>query len=297
MMINRIKKLIIMLVFSTFCLCFSVVMIHADEGKESITIAILPCSDPVITYKKFYPLVTYLEQETGFGINLVVPKSLEEFESVIKLKNIDFAFQGPHTYVRLAHLFDQNSLLRALTTEGKAFESGVVVARKDSGIKKIEDLKGKTVMFGPRLSATKWEAAKILFKKKGINIDKDLLGYSNGGCCEDITFSVFLKKVDAGVTCDHFIKRHPRKQTELGIESGQLVIIGETDLVPARIIAARRGLKPDIIDSFNQALLRLDKNRPEHKKILNRSELGGFQESKDEDYDCMRMMIGLKKAE
>jgi phosphonate transport system substrate-binding protein len=297
MMINRIKILIIMLAFSTSCLCFSVVTIHADEGKEFIVIAILPCSDPVMTYKKFYPLVTYLEQETGFGIDLVVPKNMEEFESTIRIGNIDFAFQGPHTYVRLAHLFDQNSLLRAMTTEGKAFESGVVIARKDSGIKKIEDLKGKTIMFGPRLSATKWEAAKILFKKKGINIDKDLLGYSNGGCCEDITFSVFLKKVDAGVACDHFIKRHPQKQSELGIESGQLVIIGETDLVPSRVIAARKGIRLDIIDSFNQALLRLDKNRPEHKKILNRAELGGFQKSKDEYYDCMRRMIGLKKAE
>ncbi|MCJ7615769.1 MAG: phosphate/phosphite/phosphonate ABC transporter substrate-binding protein [Desulfobacterales bacterium] len=296
-MINKLRIVLIMLVSVIFYMCFSAVMINADEGKESITIAILPCSDPVLTFKKFYPLVTYLEQETGFGINLIVPKSVEEFESLIRLGNIDFAFQGPHTYVSLADLFEQNSLLRALTTEGKDFESGVVVARKDSGIKKIEDLKGKTVMFGPRLSATKWVAAKILFKKKGINIDKDLLGYSHGGCCEDITFSVFLKKVDAGVTCDHFIKRHPQKQSELGIEIEQLVIIGETDLVPARVIAARRGLQRDIIDSFNQALLRLDNNKPEHEKILNRAELGGFQKSKDEYYDSMRIMVGLKNAE
>ena len=155
-----------MLVFSTCCLCFSVVTIHADEGKESIGLAILPCADSLMVYKKFHLLATYLEQETGFDINLVVPKNVEEFKSAIKLKNIDFAFQGAHTYVKLAHLFDQNSLLRVLTIEGKAFESAVVLVKKNSSIKKIEDLKGKTVMFGSGLSASKWVAAKLLFKKK-----------------------------------------------------------------------------------------------------------------------------------
>lgn len=295
MMINRIKILIIMLVFSTCCLCFSVVTINADEGKESIGLAILPCGDSLITYKKFYRLVTYLEQETGFDINFVVLKNVEEFNGVIKLKHIDFALMGSHTYVELAHLFDQNSLLRALTIEGKAFESAVVLVKKNSSIKKIEDLKGKTVMFGSRLSATKWVAARLLFREKGINIDKDLLSYSNGGCCEDIAFSVFLNKVDAGVTCGYFLKGRIQKRSELGIESGQFVIIGETDLVPAWVLAARKGLRPDIIDTFNQALLRLDKNRPEHKNILDHAELGGFQKSKDEYYDCMRRMISLLK--
>lgn len=284
-----------MLVFSICCLYFSVVTIHADEGKESIGLAILPCGDSLVTYKKFYRLATYLEQDTGFDINFIVPKNVEEFKGSIKLKNVDFALMGSHTYVELAHLFDQNSLLRALTIEGKAFESAVVLVKKNSSIKKIEDLKGKTVMFGSRLSATKWVAARLLFKKKGINIDEDLLSYSNGGCCEDIAFSVFLDKVDAGVTCGYFLKGRLQKQSELGIESGQFVVIEETDLVPAWVFAARKGLRPDIIDTFNQALLRLDKNRPEHKNILYHAELGGFQKSKDEYYDCMRSMISLLK--
>ena len=160
MMINRIKTLIIMLVFSICCLCFSVVTIHADEGKKSIGLAILPCGDPLITYKKFYRLVVYLEQATGFDINFIVPTNVKEFKGSIKLKSVDFALMGSHTYVELADLFDHNSLLRVLTIEGKAFESAVVLVKKNSRIKKIEDLKGKTVMFGSRLSTTKWVAAR-----------------------------------------------------------------------------------------------------------------------------------------
>ena len=54
-------------------------------------------------------------------------------------------------------------------------------------------------MFGPKLSAARWVAAKALFEENGMNIDKDLKAYSNGKCCEDVAFNVYLKAVDAGV--------------------------------------------------------------------------------------------------
>jgi len=173
----------------------------------------------------------------------------------------------------------------------------VVIVRKDSGINKLKDLMGKTVMFGPKLSAAKWVAAKSLFEENGINIDKDLKGYSNGGCCEDIAFNIYLKAVDAGVVCDHFLEEHSKKQQELGVDAKEVIVVCRTKSVPTRVFAARQGINNDIIAKVNQALLRLDNNKPAHKKILYPAELGGFQKSKDEHYDGIRMLIDTKTVE
>ena len=270
---------------------------YADEVRKTITLAIFPCTDVVMSFKKFNPLVTYLKEETGLDISLVVPEDPAEFERSIKKGNIDFAFQDPHMYVRFSRFYDKGSLLRALTREGATSQSGVVIARKDGNINKLEDLIGKSVMFGPKLSAAKWVAAKPLFEENGINIDKDLKGYSNGGCCEDIAFSVYLKAVDAGVVCDHFLEEHIEKQQELGLEAQQIVVICRTTSVPTRVFAARQDIRNDIISKVNQALLRLDNNKPDHKKILYRAELGGFQKSKDENYDGIRIMISAKNLD
>ena len=135
---------------------------YAEETKKSIKLAILPCTNIVMTFKKFYPLATYLTEETGLDIQLVVPKDFSDFESSIKSGDIDFALQDPHTYVKLAGLFDKDSLLRALNLEGGISQSGVVIARKDSMINKLTDLKGKRSMFGPQFSASKWLAARII---------------------------------------------------------------------------------------------------------------------------------------
>ena len=292
-----VKRLIKRLIMGTLFTCLLVFACYADEGKKPIKIAILPCTNVVMTFKKFHSLVTYLKQETGFDIKIVVPMDSAGFERAIRSGDIDFTFQDPHTYVRYADLYDRGALVRALTLEGTTSQSGVVIARKDSLISKLEDLKGKTVMFGPTLSAAKWVAARLLFEESGINIDKDLKAYSNGGCCEDIAFSVYLKAVDAGVVCDHFLESHSEKQQELGIDAKQISVICKTQSVPTRVFAARQEISNSIVTNINQALLRLDKNKPEHAEILYQAELGGFQKSKDEDYDGIRMLIVAKTIE
>lgn len=135
----------------------------SDAAKKHITIAFLPCYDIVMTFKKFHPLITYLEQETGFDIKMVVQTDFSEFELAIKNGDIDFALQDPHTYVRLEGLYNKDALISALTREGATAQYGVIIVRRNSGISEVGDLRGKTVMFGSKLSATKWIAARCTF--------------------------------------------------------------------------------------------------------------------------------------
>ena len=296
-LVMKIRKLGKEMTMSAFLVLLLAAACFAGASKKHVSIAVFPCTDAVMSFKKFHLLVSYLQEETGLDVSLSVPGNYAEFERAVRNGDIDFAFQDPHIYVRLAGLYDRGALVRALTREGAATQAGVVIARKDSGIGKLADLKGRTVMFGPRLSAARWLAAKSLFEQNGMDIDKDFKAYSNGRCCEDIAFSVYLKAVDAGVVCDHFLGEHSKKQKALGLEAKQIAVVCKTQPVPTRIFAARRGLGADIVARVNRALLGLDKNSPAHAKILSRAELGGFQKSRDGDCDGMRRLLDEKKTE
>jgi phosphonate transport system substrate-binding protein len=284
-----LKKLTVLLIVAAYFGSFS--SAFAESPHKYIKIAVLPCSNIEVTFKKFYPLITYLKNKTGMDVRLLVPANFEEFRSGLENGEIDFALQDPHILFKLIDLFNRDEILRTLTMEGGTTQTGVVIVSKDSKIKKLGDLKGKTVMFGAESSTTKWVAAKILFEKNGINIDTDLKAYSHGGCCEDIAFSVYLKSVDAGVVCDHFLDEHAEKQKDLGVKASQLVAIARTVPVPTRIFAARKGVAQDIIAAMNQALLSLHQQNPEEARILNRGEMGGFQRARVEDYERMRVLM------
>jgi phosphonate transport system substrate-binding protein len=278
------------MIAAVFMICLTAVG-YAVETNKSFKIAILPCNNIEITFKKFYPLISYLKKETGFDLTLVVPANFEEYENSLKSGGLDFVLQDPHTYIMLSEYFNKDELLRTITIDGATTQSGVVIVRQDSHLTNIKELKGKTVMFGPKSSTTKWFAAKLLFDKNGIDINKDLKSYSNGGCCEDIAFAVYLKSADAGVVCDHFLEEHEEKQKDLGVEASKLTVIGRTMPVQARIFAARRGLDESSVAKINQALIKLDKKNPEHARILFRGEIGGFQKANDEDYNSMRKLL------
>ena len=275
-------------------LFLQVTSISAEVQKKPITIAVLPCTDIVMTFKKFHPLATYLTQKTGLPIRLVVPENLTKFETSLHNGEIDFALQDPHTFLKLSNLFDKDSLLRALNLEGGTTQSGVIIVRNDSGIHKVTDLKGKTVMFGPKFSASKWLAGRLLLEDNGINIEKDLKAYLNGGCCEDIAFNVYLKAVDAGVVCDHFAGEHEDKQKELGIDASQIMVIAKTKDVPMKVFSARKGIDKETIIKVRQALLNLDRHNPDDLKILFPTELGGFKGYSDGDFGLIRVMMSSK---
>ncbi len=280
----KINKLKIGVLATVLLFCLLVQSIHASEMPKNITIAISPCTDVVVIYEKFHPLIAYLQEKTGYNIELAFPESYEEFEKVIHNKDIDFAFQDPDVYLKFAHRYNKDSLLMALSPKGEIVQSGVVIVRKDSNIYKIEDLVGRSVIFGPKLSSTRWINAKLLFAEKGINIDKDLSEYSNGGCCVDVAFNVHLKATDAGVVCEHFLSEHEKKQQELGVETQQIRVIARTESVPTRVFSARLDVSATLVSRVNQALLSLDNTNPAHAKILSRAEVGGFRKVNHEDY-------------
>ena len=292
MIVTRLieRSLLIMLLF----LCVLSTTCNAGEGRESIKIAILPCDSIAITFKKFHPLVTYLQEATGFDIKLLIPGDLAEFERAVKNRDVAFAFQGANIYVQFASMFNREALLRVLNPDGTNTYPGVVIVRNDSSIRTMEELKGKRVMFGAEFSARKWTAARLLFEESGINIDRDLKAYSNATSCEDIAFYVYLKTVDAGVVCDHFFKGTFEEYQELGINAKQFRVIAETKSVPTRVFAARKDMKSDMVFKLYQALLNLNKRNLDHAKILYAAEIGGFQKSNDEDYDAMRVLTGVK---
>jgi phosphonate transport system substrate-binding protein len=294
MVLIMLRRLITGMILFSVLFCLLAGESNADAARKHFIMGILPCSDVELSFKKFHLLIAYLKKQTGLELVTVLPKDFEEFEWAIKNGEIDFAFQDPHTYVRLARLYHRDALIRALTTNGETYQYGLIVTMKGSGINKMDDLRGKTVMFGPKFSSTKWIAAKEAFKDNGILIDKDLRAYFNGGCCEDIAFNVYLKSVDAGVVCDHFLDEHSDKQKELGINIKQFNVIGKTGPVPTKVFAARKELDSSLVIKMNQALLDLDKNNPAHAQILYPAEFGGFQKSEDKDYDTIRILVGDK---
>lgn len=276
-----------------FLLCFPLFLpspVVAEE--ETVSIAITPCTDIVKTFKNFQPLVIYLQSRINRPIQLVIPKDFYEFESFVKNGKVDFAYQAPHTYVRLAHLYNQESLLKALTPEGESKHRGVVIVRKDSPVKTLADLKGKVVMFGSELSTAKCLAPKQLLRENGFEIDRDLKRYIHNGSCESIGLNVFLKSVDAGVICDYSFEEinEPEDSEKGDIPAGQMRIVAETMEIPTWVFSSLKKTDSEMATRVFHALRALDRENEQYEALLEAAEIGGFVPSNDSEYNQIRQL-------
>lgn len=274
-----------------FCLCL---IVHAAPAhaanQQPLRIAITPCTDIIKTFKIFQPLVHYLEGRLHRPFQLVIPKDFYEFEELVRSTQVDFAYQAPHTYVRLAELYQNKPLLKALTPEGESRHRGVILVRKESPIKSLADLKGKVVMFGSELSTAKCLATKILLREHQIDIDRDLQRYIHNGSCESIALNVYLGAVDAGAVCDYSFEdiNDPEEPTESDIPAQQFRIIAETVAIPTWVFTALHTTDRDLTARVFAALRQLDRHNQQHRHILEAAEIGGFTPATDTDFDQIR---------
>ena len=253
------------------------------QSDTELRLAVLPCTNIETTFRKFHPLLAHLKARTGYAVTLVLPVELTRLETDTLHGRIDFALQDPHTFQQVSHLFDTTALLQTRSLDGTLGQSAVVIVRRDSGVAAPEQLRGRTVMFGPQTSSSKWVAARQLFEARGLAVDRDLK-VTNGGCCEDIAFAVIVRSVDAGVICDHFLDQHGARQRELGVDPAVLSVIGRTAAYPTRVFAARKGLPAKVVTAITEALLEIDATRPPGAAMLESIEARGFVRTTEAEY-------------
>ena len=121
------------------------------ENPDSLTFAIIPTEETVAELQLYKPITDRLAAETGKQIEFFMPTSYASVVEGLLSKFVDVAVLGPYSYV-IANSKDPDIEVFAtyakrpghLQEEGPGYR-GVLVSKKGSGLKTIEDLKGKLI--------------------------------------------------------------------------------------------------------------------------------------------------------
>jgi phosphonate transport system substrate-binding protein len=114
---------------------------YAAQGNV-YTLAVIPSAPPVALHKQWTPFVEQLSRATGLAFRLKMYERMAEFERDIWSGAPDFIFSSPIQVV-VAH---KEHGYVPLVRGGKEIAIGLFV-RKDSPIKNIGDLTGKSISF------------------------------------------------------------------------------------------------------------------------------------------------------
>ncbi|MDE0341290.1 MAG: phosphate/phosphite/phosphonate ABC transporter substrate-binding protein [Nitrospinae bacterium] len=255
-------KVVILLIFSF--LVFAAAPLHAVDRE--LRVAFIPLENPEKLISNVKPAMDFLEKEMGRKIRYFITLNYSAAVEAMISKKADVSFMSPLPYV-LANKYSGVEAVLGEIYDGKSYYYSRIFVRKDSGIKKLSDLKGKTIAYVDPISSSGFMYPHDIFTRAGLvngGMEKPEGGffrrvYFAGGDQQAINSVVGGFVAAAGVSQYALNLLRPEQRD-------QVVAIAQSAGIPSHNVVVRKGLEPEIRRKFIAAMMKM--NRPENRGLL-----------------------------
>ena len=255
------------------------VLIATTSPAQSLKVSAIPDEAPTELQRKFTPLGTYLEKETGMKVEFIPVTDYAAVVEGLASNKLDLAWLGGFTFVQ-ARLRTGNAIPIAQRVEDEKFTSKFI-ANAASGIKGLADLKGKNFTFGSVSSTSGHLMPRFFLLENKINPEKDFKRVAYSGAHDATALQVESGKVDAGVlNASVWDKLVAEKKVDLA----KVRVIWTTPPYFDYNWTVRGNLDPALVKKLTNAFLKLDPNVASHKEILELQRASRFIATKPDNY-------------
>lgn len=266
--------------FKRFLMLLCGVFIGTSAVAQTVLkVSAIPDEAPTELQRKFTPLGSYLEKETGMKVEFIPVTDYAAVVEGLASNKLDLAWLGGFTFVQ-ARLRTGNALPLAQRVEDEKFTSKFI-ANTASGIKGLADLKGKNFTFGSVSSTSGHLMPRFYLLENKINPEKDFRRVAFSGAHDATALQVESGKIDAGVLSASV---WDKLVSEKKVDTRKVRVIWTTPPYYDYNWTVRGNLDPVLVRKLTAAFLKLDPTVPEHKKILDLQRASRFIATRAENY-------------
>lgn len=262
----------------TMLLLLSFSATGSASSKDELLFGSVAMDIPAVMHKRLKPLAQYLGKKLDRPVSMKLSPNMGAAIKEVADKKVDLAYLTPVAYLK-AHKRGGVRLVAKTVTKGKASFQLMIVVKDDSPIKTVADLKGKSFAFGDKRALLQRAAVVGAGAKM-----EDFSEYKFIGHYDNIARAVLNGDFDAGILKDTMAFQWEGK--------GLRILKASPDLPPYNI-AASADIDDKTLAELQKAFLELDKNNPEHLKVIKAvdKKYDGFAATSDAEYDVVRELI------
>jgi len=277
----RIKFLLILI--GLLMLASSLPSQSCFAGKPVVYFGIGMRYHPIVMYERFQPMMDYLTQNTPYRFELKISRGYAETIGFLKEGKTQVCSIGDGGLMDAMLKYGAVPILKPLNEDGRPFYRCYFIVPAASSVHSLSDLKGKRVAFGSRHSTTGNLVPREMLRKSGIKTE-DLRSFANVDYHDAVARVVLKGEYDAGAIKSTVADRYKKHGVRVLAASGEL---------PSVPLIVRKDAPRELVKALTGALVKLDRNNPEHRKIMENWDLEyqfGFVPATAADYrDLIRM--------
>lgn len=249
------------------------------QTLKELRISAIPDENPQEMLRIYKPFADYLTKEVGIPVKFTPVVDYAATVEGLAANRLEMVWYGGFTSVQAAKRA-KGARRIVMRKEDAEFKSHFI-AWKDSGIKALSDLKGKTFAFGSVSSTSGHLMPRYFLMKNGVNPEKDFAKFSFAGAHDATAAWVEAGQVDAGAL--NFLVWDKLIETKK-IDADKVGVFWTTPPYVDYVWTVRAGVDKATVDKIVKAFLKLDYSKPTDKKLLDLHRTKGYIPAKDEDW-------------
>lgn len=264
-----------------------------SAAQSVLTVGLIPSEDSRAMIANSQAMMDMLSKGLGMPVKPFVAADYNGVIEALRSKRLDVAYLGPFSYVLGTTVADIEAFAVAETKKaGRTYYHSQVITHKDTGIKTVADLKGKTFAFVDPSSTSGHLFPKAGLMKAGLNTDKDFSRVLFSGSHDSNAIAVQNRKVDAAAIADRILDAAITKGLA---KRDDIVTVWRSDPIPESPTVWRRDLPDDLKKRIQAAFLQVKDIPWSDQGVLN-----GFHPTNDAAYNVIRdtaklLNLDLKK--
>jgi phosphonate transport system substrate-binding protein len=250
-------------------------------AQQPLTIGLIPAEDSQAMIESSRQVLDSLQQQLGMPVKPFVATDYNGVIEALRSKKLDVAYLGPFSYVLANQVADVEAFAVAVTKKtGQSAYKSVIIARKDSGLAKTVDLKGRTFAFVDPTSASGHLFPKAGLLQAGYDPESFFGRVIFSGSHDASILAVTNKKVDAAAVADRILASAIAKGQ---VKADELEIVWSSNPIPESPMVWRKDLDPALKARIAKALANVKDLPWGDQGVLN-----GFQPTNDAAYNVVR---------
>ena len=260
--------------------CALMVFGSLSHAQQVFRVTTIPEEAATEQVRKFTPLASYLEKRLGMKVEFTPVSDYPAAVEALVNKKVDLVWFGGFTHVQ-AQLRSGGKIVPIAQREEDTKFQSVFIAKTDSGIKVLADLKGKQISFGSQSSTSGHLMPRHFLLQAQINPEKDFRRIAYSGAHDATIASVVSGKVDAAAL-DITVWR--KFVGENKVDTKAVNVFYTTPTFFNYNWSMHVDTAADLRERVKKALLDLDPGTPEGKEILQLNRATRYIPTTPENY-------------
>ena len=231
----------------------ALVLSQESFAPNRITLGLVSASQQQEITDYFEPFATYIARKIfaapGAQGKVLVVSSLPALAKLLDQKSVDFYMESAYPTYIVNQVHGAGRVLLRRWKGGVAEYRSLIVTAKDSGIDRLESLRGTKIAFEDPESTSGYFLPKFFLQRNGFKlspvtdtvsqVSPAAITYMFAGTTDKVLDFVLARQVSAGaMSDDDFSLLEPQKKDKLNV-------LAQTDLLPRHLVSVRKDLSQE----------------------------------------------------